>query len=273
MTTLTCGRFTLDLKTPKIMAILNMTSDSFSGDGMRGDVSAVLTRAEHAVREGADILDLGAESTRPGAAPVSEQQELDALMPVVEQLLSWQVPLSIDTLKPAVMKAALLAGADMINDVNGFRAKGALEAVASSNAALCVMHMKGEPRTMQRDPFYEDVVTEVLDFLGERVAQMEAHGVARERIVLDPGFGFGKTLEHNCALLREIGRFCADEIPVLAGLSRKSMLGAITGREVGGRMPASVAAAMIAVQRGARIVRVHDVGPTRDMLRVLQAVS
>ena len=204
---------------------------------------------------------------------MGEQQELDTLMPVVEQLVSWQVPLSIDTLKPGDMKAVLEAGADMINDVNGFRAEGALEAVARSQAALCVMHMKGEPRTMQRDPVYQDVVSEVVDFLGARVAAIEAHGVARERIVLDPGFGFGKTLEHNCALLREFSRFCIGGIPVLAGLSRKSMLGAITGREVDGRMPASVASALIAVQRGASVVRVHDVGPTRDVLRVLQAVS
>lgn len=273
MSMLACGRFDLDLTAPKIMAIVNLTTDSFSGDGLRGDHSAALRRAEEAVREGAEILDIGAESTRPGSDPVPEQQEIDFLLPVVEELVRWQVPISVDTLKPAVMRAALAAGADMINDVNGFRAQGAVEAVAAGNAALCVMHMQGEPRTMQHSPVYGDVVNEVGSFLDQRVAVLEAAGVARARIVLDPGFGFGKMTEHNCTLLRELGAFTLGGLPVLVGLSRKSILGAITGRPVDRRVAASVAAALIAVQRGASIVRVHDVEPTRDALMVWRAVS
>ncbi|MBR0566305.1 dihydropteroate synthase [Azoarcus sp. L1K30] len=273
MSSLVCGRFALDLATPKIMAIVNLTSDSFSGDGLDADLGAVLARAEKALKEGADLLDLGAESTRPGAEPVSEQQELDALLPVVEELVSWNVPISVDTLKPGVMRAVLRAGADMINDVNGFRAEGAVEAVRGGDAALCVMHMLGEPRTMQRSPVYGDVVSEVASFLDERVAVLEAVGVSRSRIVLDPGFGFGKSVEHNCTLLRELMRFSDSGLPLLAGLSRKSVLGAITGQPVDQRVHASVTAALIAIQRGAAIVRVHDVGPTRDALNVWRAVS
>lgn len=273
MSMLACGRFELDLAEPRIMAIVNLTSDSFSGDGVRGHLGAALQRAEEAVRAGAHMLDIGAESTRPGAEPVSEQCEIDLVLPLVEALVSWQLPISVDTLKPAVMRAALAAGADMINDVNGFRATGAVEAVAASNAAVCVMHMQGEPRTMQHDPVYVDVVGEVARFLDERVAMLELAGVARARLVLDPGFGFGKKLEHNCTLLRELGAFARGGLPVLVGLSRKSMLGAMTGRPVDQRVAASVAAALIAVQRGAAIVRVHDVASTRDALMVWRAVS
>ncbi|MCK9258865.1 MAG: dihydropteroate synthase [Azoarcus sp.] len=273
MPNLICGRFDLDLSVPRIMAIVNLTADSFSGDGLRDDVAAAVQRAESALREGADILDIGAESTRPGAEPVSEQQELDLLIPVVEALVGLGVPISVDTLKPAVMRAVLLAGADMINDVNAFRAPGAVEAVAGGRAGLCVMHMQGEPRTMQTHPAYEDVVADVAAFLDERVGALTAAGVARERIVLDPGFGFGKTVAHNCTLLRALAGFGATGLPVLAGLSRKSMLGALTGRAVDQRVIASVAAALVAVQRGAAIVRVHDVAPTRDALTVWQAVS
>jgi dihydropteroate synthase len=273
MPKLICGRFDLDLSEPRIMAIVNLTADSFSGDGLRNDIAAAVRRAESALRDGADILDIGAESTRPGAEPVSEQQELDLLIPVVEALVGLGVPISVDTLKPAVMRAVLLAGADMINDVNAFRAPGAVEAVAGGRAGLCVMHMQGEPRTMQTHPAYEDVVGEVAAFLDERVGALTTAGVARERIVLDPGFGFGKTVAHNCALLRALAGFGATGLPVLAGLSRKSMLGALTGRPVDQRVSASVAAALVAVQRGAAIVRVHDVAPTRDALTVWQAVS
>lgn len=273
MSKLICGRFELDLSEPKIMAIVNLTSDSFSGDGLSGDRSAALRRAEEAVQAGAAMLDIGAESTRPGSDPVPEQQELDVLMPVVEELVRWNLPLSVDTLKPAVMRAVLAAGADMINDVNGFRAPGAVEAVAGGTAGLCVMHMQGEPRTMQHHPSYADVAGEVAAFLDQRVAVLEAAGVERSRIVLDPGFGFGKAPEHNCALLRELRRFAAGGLPVLAGLSRKSVLGVITGRPVDQRVAASVASALIAVQRGASIVRVHDVAPTRDALMVWRAVS
>ena len=273
MTLLHCGRFQVDLSQPKVMAIINLTDDSFSGDGLHGDVSAALARAERALEEGADMLDIGAESSRPGSAPVPEAQELERVVRFVERARDWQVPLSIDTLKPAVMRAALEAGADMINDINAFRAPGAVEAVAASAAGLCVMHMQGEPRTMQADPRYDDVVAEVSAFLDERVAALQAAGVAPERIVLDPGFGFGKRTVHNFTLLRELARFGEGGLPVLAGMSRKSMLGAVTGREVDARMAASVAAALIAVQRGAAIVRVHDVAPTIDALKVWQAVS
>ncbi|MDD3675543.1 dihydropteroate synthase [Thauera propionica] len=272
MATVQCGRFRLDLSRPQVMAIINLTDDSFTGDGLHGDLSAALRRAELAVEQGAQMLDIGAESSRPGADPVPEAQEMERVVGFIERTLDWKIPLSIDTLKPAVMAAAVRAGADMINDINAFRAVGAIEAVAASTVGLCVMHMQGEPRTMQDDPRYEDVVGEVKAFLDERVQALEAAGIARERIVLDPGFGFGKRTAHNYALLRELARFGADGLAVLAGLSRKSMLGAVTGRPVEERMPASVAAALIAVQRGAGIVRVHDVGPTCDALKVWQAV-
>lgn len=273
MSLLRCGRFELDLSRPRVMAIVNLTPDSFSGDGVSNDLSAALARAEAAVEAGADILDLGAESTRPGAAPVPEAVEIARIVPVVRALAGWQVPVSVDTLKPAVMRAALEAGADLINDVNGFRAPGAVEAVCKGDAALCVMHMQGEPRTMQVDPHYDDVVAEVAAFLDERVAALCAAGVARERIVLDPGFGFGKTLAHNLALFARMDRLTVTGLPVLAGVSRKSMLGAITDSPVDQRLGASVAAAVLAVQHGARIVRVHDVADTVDALKVLAAVG
>jgi dihydropteroate synthase len=271
MSVLQCGRFRLDLSAPKVMAIINLTDDSFSGDGLRGDLAGALARAEQALESGAELLDIGAESTRPGSDPVPEAQELERVVRFVEAARGWNVPLSIDTVKPAVMRAAITAGADMINDINAFRATGAVEAVAAGSTGLCVMHMLGEPRTMQCNPEYGDVLAEVLGFLGERVAALESAGVSRERIVLDPGFGFGKRVEHNYALLRDLARFCAGGLPVLAGMSRKSMLGAVTGRAVGDRLAASVAAALIAVQRGAAIVRVHDVAATRDALAVWRA--
>ena len=267
-----CGRFRLDLSSPKVMAIINLTADSFAGDGLHGDLTEAVRRAECALEQGAHMLDVGAESTRPGAHSVSPAQELERVLGFIERTRDWKVPLSIDTQKPEVMAAALAAGADMINDINAFRAPGAIEAVAASNAGLCVMHMQGEPRTMQDNPRYVDELAEVERFLDARVRALEMAGVARDRIVLDPGFGFGKRTEHNYALLRELKRFGADGLAVLAGMSRKSMLGAVSGRAVDERMPASVAAALIAVQRGAGIVRVHDVGPTLDALKVWQAV-
>ncbi|MER2552795.1 MAG: dihydropteroate synthase [Thauera sp.] len=271
MSVLQCGRFRVDLSEPRVMAIINLTDDSFSGDGLQGDVAGALMRAERALEEGAEMLDIGAESTRPGSDPVPEAQEVERVVRVVEALRAWNVPLSIDTVKPAVMRAAIAAGADMINDINAFRAPGAIDAVAAGNTGLCVMHMLGEPRTMQLNPDYGDVVGEVIGFLDERLAALESAGVTRERIVLDPGFGFGKRVEHNYALLRDLARFCAGGLPVLAGMSRKSMLGAVTGRAVGDRLAASVAAALIAVQRGAAILRVHDVAATRDALAVWRA--
>ncbi|AUN96385.1 dihydropteroate synthase [Pseudazoarcus pumilus] len=254
------------------MAIVNVTPDSFSGDGLAHDVGASLARAEAAVRDGAELLDIGGESSRPGSATVSEQEELDRVLPLLERLAEWPLPVSVDTVKPGVMRAAIAAGASMINDINAFRAPGAIEAVAGSDAALCVMHMRGEPRTMQQDPVYEDVVGEVAAFLDERVAMLRTAGVANERMVLDPGFGFGKTLEHNLALLRAIDRFCAGGHGVLVGVSRKRMLGMITGRAVDERMAAGLSAALLAVEGGARIVRTHDVAATRDALAVWKAV-
>jgi dihydropteroate synthase len=273
MQTLTCGRFRLTLDRPRVMAIVNATADSFSGDGVGADLDAALRRAEAALAGGADILDVGGESTRPGAEPVPEQQELDRVVPLVERLADWPVPVSVDTLKPAVMRAAIAAGASLINDVCAFRAPGAIEAVRESDVALCVMHMRGEPRSMQADPRYDDVVAEVAAFLRERVAELRAQGVAQDRLIIDPGFGFGKTLEHNLALLAALDRFVAQGLPVLVGMSRKSMVGTLSGRPVAERMPASIAAALLAVQRGARIVRVHDVAATRDALAMWQALE
>lgn len=270
---LNCGRFQLDLSRPHIMAVLNVTPDSFSGDGLVGRLDKALRQAEAAVEAGADILDVGGESSRPGAAPVSAQEELDRVLPLVERLADWAVPVSVDTVKPQVMQAAIRAGAAMINDIAGFRAEGAIEAVVGSDAALCVMHMRGEPRTMQSAPQYTDVVGEVAEFLIERAAVLRTAGVDASRVVLDPGFGFGKTLEHNLALLAALPRLAAKGYPVLAGLSRKSMLGAITGRAIDERVTASAAAALLAAERGAAIVRVHDVAETRDALAVLRALA
>jgi dihydropteroate synthase len=272
MSFLTCGRFDIDLSEPRIMAIINLTDDSFSGDGLRGDVRAAMARAEQALTDGAEILDLGAESTRPGCDPVAEEVEIARIVAAVEALHPLNVPLSIDTLKPGVMRAALAAGADMINDVNGLRAPGAVDAVAANRCGLCVMHMQGESRTMQHQPHYDDVLAEVSAFFDERVRALVAAGVERARIVLDPGFGFGKTLEHNLALLSRLDEMSCEGLPILAGMSRKSMLGEITGRPVDQRLIASVAAALIAAERGARILRVHDVAEARDALSVWQAV-
>lgn len=277
MTTLRCGRFRLSLSPhdrPLVMGIVNLTPDSFSGDGVGADVAAAIAHAEAQRDAGADLLDLGAESTRPGALPVPADEELARLLPVLRAVRDWGLPVSVDTNKPEVMRAVLGAGADLINDIAALSAPGALDAVAASDAAVCLMHMQGEPRTMQTHPCYDDVVTEVTDFLAERVAACEAAGIARDRILVDPGFGFGKTVEHNYALLRELRRLAGIGVPVLAGLSRKSMLGAVTGRENGAaRMPASVVAAVLAVQQGARVVRVHDVAATRDALAVWAAME
>ncbi len=271
MTLMQCGRFQLDLSRPKIMAIVNLTDDSFSGDGVSGNVDAALRQAEHQLQAGADMLDLGAESTRPGSGGVPDAVECERLQKMVDRLKDWNVPLSIDTWKPDVMRAVLDAGADLINDINGFRAPGAIETVAGTDAGLCVMHMQGNPATMQQQPDYRDVVAEVRQFLDMRVAELERAGVARSRILLDPGFGFGKTARHNFDLLRELARFGETGMPVLAGLSRKAMLGAATGRPVEQRVVASATAALIAIQNGAHIVRVHDVAATRDALRIWQA--
>jgi dihydropteroate synthase len=253
------------------MGVVNVTPDSFSDGGRFLDPHAAIGRANALIDEGADMLDIGAESSRPGARGISAEEELSRLMPVLEGLRGCAIPVSVDTVKPEVMRAAIEGGAAMINDVVALRSPGALEAVAGSDVAVCLMHMQGEPRTMQSEPCYRDVVAEVGAFLAERVAMAEAKGIARERIVIDPGFGFGKTVAHNFELLRNLDRFTALGLPVLAGWSRKSTLGAITGRGADDRLAASLAAALLAVQRGARIVRVHDVAATHDALAVLAA--
>ena len=268
-----CGKFQFDLSRPFVMGIVNVTPDSFSDGGRHASTTSAIAHAQQLIEEGADILDIGGESTRPGAVSVSEQEELDRVLPVIEGLRGISVPISIDTWKPGVMRAALEAGTSMVNDVNALQAKGALEVLAGSDAAVCLMHKKGDPKSMQQQPYYQDVVAEVRDFLRERIAAAEAAGIARGRIMVDPGFGFGKTLAHNLDLLRGLEAFCALGVPVLAGLSRKSMLGAITGREVGDRVAASVAAALLAVQRGAAIVRVHDVRETVDALKIWNALN
>ena len=255
------------------MGIVNVTPDSFSDGGLHLRRDAALTHAQQLIAEGADILDIGGESTRPGAQPVGIQQELDRVMPVIEGLRGAPVPLSIDTCKPEVMRSAIAGGAQMVNDINALQDADAMHAVAASNAAVCLMHKQGDPQTMQLQPHYQSVVAEVLAFLRERIAAAQAAGIRRERIVADPGFGFGKTLAHNLDLLRNLAKLAELGVPVMAGLSRKSMLGMLTGKEVGQRMPASLAAALIAVQRGAGIVRVHDVGATVDALKILGAVN
>jgi len=255
------------------MGIVNVTPDSFSDGGHYASTAAAIAHARQLVADGADILDVGGESTRPGAAIVSAQDELDRVLPVIEGLRDISVPISIDTWKPQVMRAALAAGASMVNDINALQEEGALKMVVASGAAVCLMHKQGMPQTMQQQPHYTDVIAEVSAFLRDRIAAVEAAGIARERIVIDPGFGFGKTLAHNLDLLRELETFCALGVPVLAGLSRKSMLGALTGRDVTERLAASVVAALLAVQRGAAIVRVHDVRETVDMLRIWNAVN
>lgn len=266
-----CGRFQFDLTRPLVMGILNVTPDSFSDGGLHNDTA--IAHAHRLMEQGADIIDIGGESTRPGAAPVGVQQEMDRVLPVIEALRELPVPISIDTFKPEVMKAAILAGARIVNDINALQDEAAMKVVASSDAAVCLMHKQGNPQTMQTQPEYSDVVGEVFEFLGARIKAAELAGICRERIIIDPGFGFGKTIGHNLRLLRELHKFTEFGVPVLAGLSRKSMLGALTGRAVNERMPASVAAALIAVQRGALIVRVHDVGATVDALKIWNAIS
>ena len=269
---LDCAGKPLDLSSPRVMGILNVTPDSFSDGGHFLARDDALRQAERMVRDGAAILDVGGESTRPGAAEVAVDEELDRVIPIVETLAAaFGVPVSVDTSKPEVMRAAAAAGAGMINDVTALRRPGALEAVAATGLPVCLMHMQGEPRTMQTAPQYGDVVADIIGYLGQRMQACERAGIGRERLLVDPGFGFGKTLAHNLALLRELRAFADLGVPLLVGLSRKSMLGAITGREVGERLAASVAAALIAVERGARIVRVHDVAATVDALAVWQA--
>ena len=265
------GRFGFNLSGTQalVMGILNITPDSFSDAGQYQHLEFALSRAEQMMQDGADIIDIGGESSRPGAPPLPLQDELQRVMPVLYALRDCGKPLSVDTYKPQVMREAILAGADMINDINGFRAPGAIEAVRDSDCALCIMHMQSVPQTMQDQPQYADVVGEVIAFLRERIATMTAAGIDRERLCVDPGFGFGKTVEQNYALLRATGRLRSElGLPVLAGLSRKSMVGAVTGRPVEQRLAGSLAGALAAVAQGAEIVRVHDVAETVDALKV-----
>ena len=265
------GRFGFNLQGTQalVMGILNITPDSFSDAGQYQHLEFAISRAEQMIADGVDIIDIGGESSRPGAPPLPLQDELARVMPVLYALRDCGKPLSVDTYKPEVMREAILAGADMINDINGFRAPGAIEAVRDSDCALCIMHMQSVPQTMQDQPQYEDVVREVIAFLRERIDTMTAAGIARERLCVDPGFGFGKTVEQNYALLRATRQLRSElDLPVLAGLSRKSMIGAVTGRPVEQRLAGSVAGALAAVAQGAEIIRVHDVAETVDALKV-----
>lgn len=255
------------------MGVVNLTRDSFSGDGVGSDIRAAIDLACAQLHAGAEILDIGAESTRPGARPLEEQEELRLLEPVLKEVCSWGVPISVDTYKPAVMRMALERGVAMINDITGMTNLDALATVANSDCAVCVMHMQGEPQSMQIAPAYVDVLEEVSNWLVEAAARCERAGIARARLLLDPGFGFGKSFEHNQMLFRDLSRLSMLGIPLLAGVSRKSMLGTITGRPVSERMTASVAAAMLAVIKGAHVVRVHDVADTRDALLILKALQ
>lgn len=256
------------------MGILNTTPDSFSDGGRFQLLDVALSHAEEMIAAGADIIDIGGESTRPGSAPLPLQQELDRVMPLIFALRDCGRAISIDTYKPEVMREAIAAGADMVNDIHAFRMPGAAEAVRDADCGLCVMHMQNDPQSMQREPVYQDVVREVTAFLQERTASLRGAGIAHDRLCIDPGFGFGKTLAHNIALLKNIGRIQAElDAPLLAGVSRKSMIGALTGKAVEQRMAGSVAGALAAVMHGARIVRVHDVAETVDAPAVWQAMA
>jgi dihydropteroate synthase len=274
---LQCGRFNLTFERPLVMGILNVTPDSFSDGGQYALRDDALRQAERMLLDGADIIDIGGESTRPGAPPVPLDEELERVIPLVERLRDANVPLSVDTYKPGVMRHALNAGADMINDIWGFRMAGAIDAVRDSNCGLCVMHMLGEPQTMQLgEPRYDDVVSEVRRFLEEQVATLQQAGIARARISVDPGFGFGKAVvDHNYALLahlRDTAPRAVSPYPILAGISRKSMIGAVIGRPAPERVAGSIAAAVCAAERGAAILRVHDVAQTVDALKVWTTV-
>ena len=263
----------VELDSPAVMGVLNVTPDSFSDGGRYSTIDVALRHAQQMAEQGAAIIDVGGESTRPGAGAVNEQQELDRVMPVIEALRRVvDLPISIDTSKPGVMRAAVAAGASIINDVYALQADGALQAAVELQQPVCLMHMQGEPRTMQNEPQYDDVVTEVTQFLRERVAQCIQAGLGEGLIIVDPGFGFGKKPAHNVELLAGLSRVTEIGVPVLVGLSRKSTLGKITGKDVSQLMPASIAAAVLAFQQGAQIVRAHDVAETVDALRVAAAV-
>ena len=269
---LRAGKFSLTLDRPHVMGIVNVTPDSFSDGGKFLARDVAIAHARRLIEEGADIIDIGGESTRPGAATTSLQEELDRVMPVLAAIIGDGVPVSVDTQKPAVMIAAIKAGAAMINDVNALQTAGAIDACAASTVAVCLMHKQGSPATMQQAPAYQDVVAEVATFLAARSGACLNAGIERERIVIDPGFGFGKTVEHNFMLLRKLNSLAALGFPVLAGFSRKASLGIVTGRGADERLAASIAAAVLCAQNGATILRVHDVRETVDAIKVLMAV-
>lgn len=273
---LLCGRYRLPMAgadyRPLVMGILNVTPDSFSDGGQFASLDMAITHAEQMIADGVDIIDIGGESTRPGAAPVSIEEELRRVMPLVFALRDCGKPLSVDTRRPEVMREVIQAGVDMINDVEGFRAEGALRLLSESDCALCIMHMQGQPQTMQHTPHYVDVVGEVSEFLRERAAAAMATGIDRRRLCIDPGFGFGKNLNHNLTMLGHLGDLqSAVGLPLLAGLSRKSMIGTLTARPAEQRLAGSIGAALVAIMQGARIVRVHDVAETVDAIKVWQA--
>ncbi|MFQ6403914.1 dihydropteroate synthase [Methylophilus sp. 'Pure River'] len=270
-----CGRFRLDLDTPKVMGIINVTPDSFSDGGQFNQVDFAVAHAFTLIEQGAAVLDIGGESTRPNATPVPLSEELQRVIPVIEALVARDipVPISIDTYKPEVMRAAIAAGASMVNDVRGLQEAGALEAVANSDVGVCIMHMQGTPQTMQLEPHYEDVVAEVKQFLREQRDACLTAGITQDRIMLDPGFGFGKTRAHNIALAKALPQLLDLDCPLLVGLSRKSVLGQMTGNDVDARLHASVAAAVISAMQGAHLLRVHDVKATVEALKVVAALQ
>jgi dihydropteroate synthase len=263
----------LEFSHPQVMGILNVTPDSFSDGGRYALRDAALRRAEQMVAEGVDIIDVGGESTRPGAQPVTEVDEIERVAPLIEAITArFNIPVSVDTSKPGVITAAVAAGAAMINDVRALREPGALEAAVQAGLPICLMHMQGEPRTMQSAPVYNDVVEDVLAFLQQRIDVCVAAGIPKERLLADPGFGFGKSLAHNLALLKELNRFKALSVPLLVGVSRKSMIGAILNKSVDDRLYGSLAAAALALWQGAAIIRVHDVAETVDVMKICCAV-
>jgi dihydropteroate synthase len=272
---LRCGAFTLDLSTPQVMGILNVTPDSFSDGGQYTHTEAAVAHALQLIADGAAVLDIGGESTRPNATPVPLQQELQRVIPVIEALVARNipVPISIDTYKPAVMRAAIAAGASIVNDIRALQEAGALATVAESQVAVCLMHMQGTPQTMQDDPQYENVLLEVKDFLRARRDACLAAGITADRILLDPGFGFGKTRAHNITLARSLAELLDLDCPLLVGLSRKSVLGQVTGNDVAARLYASVAAAVVSAMQGAHLLRVHDVKATVEALKVVTALK
>jgi dihydropteroate synthase len=276
---LECAGRRLDLSRPVVMGIINVTPDSFSDGaslyrGSNLDIERAMTRAREMVASGAAILDIGGESTRPGASPVSVNEEMDRVLPLVARIAAeLETVISVDTSTPALMREAANAGAGLLNDVRALTREGALEAAAAVNLPICLMHMQGEPGNMQVAPHYDDVVEDVCEYLQSRIASCERQGIARNRLLLDPGFGFGKSVTHNLKLLRELPRLAAIGLPLVVSLSRKSLIGKLLGREVGQRLPASLALAVLAAQRGAAVIRTHDVAATVDAVSMLMALE